>query len=76
MANTAGLRSIELHVIGADWKEGRTVEASVEVFRDLAMLLGPTSIQELNVTLVGPHIETALAGKAYRGPWHALIGTL
>jgi len=64
---TIGVKNLELHVIGADWKEGRSVEASVEVFTDLAMLLRPTTVEKLNITLVGPHIETTLAGKHFSG---------
>ena len=45
----AGLRSLELHIIGADWKEGRTVEASVEVGNCIAESPGTDHVSKTRV---------------------------
>eukprot|EP00941_MAST-03F_sp_MAST-3F-sp1_P003351 g3351.t1 len=58
-------RVLEIHVVGADWKEGRTVEESVEVFADLAILLRSSNVKFLNITLIGPHVESTLVGQEH-----------
>ena len=60
---------LRLHIIGADWKEGRSVEQSIDVFRDLVLLLGRFSggkfLKRVHITLVGPHIEVKMAGTSH-----------
>ena len=58
---------LEVHIIGADWKEGRSKEQSMDVFRDLLVILGQIGfVKRVHITLVGPHIEVKMAGTSHK----------
>eukprot|EP00750_Incisomonas_marina_P028514 INCI675.1.p1 GENE.INCI675.1~~INCI675.1.p1 ORF type:complete len:510 (+),score=103.86 INCI675.1:70-1599(+) len=63
-STSSDAKDLQIHVAGADWSEGRSVEATAGMFIELLYLLRGHNIANVNVTLVGPHIDSKLASSS------------
>ncbi|CAM9825723.1 unnamed protein product [Choristocarpus tenellus] len=58
-------RSLRLHIIGADYREGNTILETQTVFQDLFSRLGEDNVSEVEMLFVGPNVAAGL-----HGVWH------
>lgn len=58
--------SIVVHIVGAEQREGRTIEETIERFYILVQLLRRSGTRTLSILFVGPQVEASLRGQTWR----------